>query len=96
MIDYTSIWKELNDGKHVLLFIDAHDDDPNLKKLIFERRLESLRDWFSPIITAQYGKSDFLMKNNAFLCVRLLSSLPSYPFNPEDEGIKVMVIRHGR
>ena len=93
MSDYTSVWKVLNSGMHVLLFVDVADDDPEMRILRFQRRVEDIREWFKSIVKEDWGGSAFLMQNDALLVVRMLSNLPVYPFDPEKEGVKLMVLR---
>lgn len=78
------MWRELNAGNHVLLLIDSQGDSA-----YFDRRLEDIAAWFSPITTRRYGSLDFLMSNNTYLCVRRLLTLP---VSRPPSNVKVMVL----
>jgi hypothetical protein len=89
--DYTEVWKELNAGKHVLLLVEHQGDDE-----YFQLRLEDIRKWFWPIVKSDCGPLDLLMGNDAFLVIRKFVAMPTYPFDPEKEGVKVMWVRYGK
>lgn len=91
MSDYTEVWEVLNSGKHVMLLIDHQGDDE-----YFSLKIADIRKWFDSIVKEDYGPLDLLMKNNSFLSLRKLVSLPIYPFDTEKEGVKVMWLRYGK
>ena len=75
----------------MLLLIEAQGDDD-----YFQIKLENNRSWFAPIVKADCGPLDLLMANDAFLSLRKFVAMPAYPFDPENEGVKVMWLRYGR
>lgn len=95
MTDFTPVWKALS-SSHVLLLIDTHLDpskplDGGYDLDFFDSKVEEIHDWFKSIVKDRYGKTDFKLKNGAWLCIRPLLPVP-VPINPQD-NLKVMVLR---
>lgn len=94
MDDLSPVWQALN-ASHVLLLVDTHSDPSKPSSggydiEMFEDRVESIYDWFKSTVNKRCGKTDFLMVNGAWLCVRPLVPAPAFPSNP---NLKVMVLR---
>jgi len=94
MADYNVIWEALG-KQHVLLLIDTHPDPskPNSGGYdidFFESKVEEIFAWFEKIVKSRAGKTDFLMLNGAWLCVRPLVPAPPLPQRP---NLRIMVLR---
>lgn len=93
MSDYTKVWEALN-SKHVLLLVDTHVD-PSLPNSggydveAFEKKLQEIDAWFSPIVKSRAGMTDFLLINGAWLCVR--PKIPM-PVLPQKQNLTIMVL----
>lgn len=93
MSDFTPVWTALNTS-HVLLLVDTHADPAkpgggyNIE--FFESKVEEIYEWFRSIVKTRCGKTDFLMSNGAWLCIRPLVPAPPFPQRP---NLKIMVLR---
>lgn len=86
MARYDKVWQVLNSGKHVLLLITYEGDEE-----IFHARVQDVREWFRPVVKADYGDLDLLMANDAWLSLRRFRGIPC-PTDPERDGVQVMVL----
>lgn len=84
--DYTNVWKVLNEGKHVLLLVRWEGSEA-----VFSAKVDSIREWFKPIVKEDYGPLDLLMANNTWLSIRKFSMVPC-PVEAERTGTQVMVL----
>lgn len=93
MSDFTPVWKELTTS-HVLLLVDTHKDPSKpgsgYDMVFFDYKVEELYEWFQKIVKNRCGKTDFLMTNGAWLCIRPLVPAPAFPSRP---NLKIMVLR---